>query len=184
MPESLSHVMGSAADPPEIPYAGKLWKVGAPDQAAKQRLEKLVQAASLEEVRRLKDVLPPAAYQEAFAEATRSLPDYRTWGAGWQRLVNDPAHAHLFLLSLLRGPQPWAAEGDARGMSRDAAEEVRAALALVTPGFFETLLADALDRLPPGEQREAVAAETGRLLAQLRQPPAPPTPTPPTPSTS
>lgn len=185
MSESLTQMLGGAAAPPEVPYAGRLWKVGAPDQQAKQRLERLVKAAALEEVRQLKGVLPPAAYQEAFAEATRSLPDYRTWGPGWQRVVNDPSNAHLFLLSLLQGPQPWATEADARGMARDVPEEVRAALAQVTPGFFRTLLADLLDGLPPGERRDEAVRLGNEMLAQSLPPPppGPPTPTPPTPST-
>ncbi len=158
---------------PEIVVSGKPWKVGHPTQAAKARLEKLAARVALDEVRRLKDVLDPAAYSETFSEATRSLPEYRTWRPGWQRVVFDPANVHLFLLSLVQEHHPNATETDIIALSRAAPEEVTAALAQVIPDFFRLLLAG-LEMTP--DQRAAVEAELAKFRARLV--PTPPTASP------
>lgn len=165
-------VLGAAGAAPEIRSGGKTYTVAHPTQRAKARLEKIVKAAALNEVRELKGVLDPAAYQEAFAEAVKSLPDYKTWGPGWQRVVFNPANGHLHLWSLLQEHHPDADEALALELSRGAPEEVAAALAQTLPDFFQMLLAEVEDKLPP-----ETAAEVRGALAELRTRLAP---TPPT----
>ena len=142
---------------------GRVWKVGAPDQAAKRRLEQLAAAVALNEVRDLRGVLDPAAYQEAFSEVTRNLKSYRTWQPGWQSVVMSPAGQHLFLLSLIQGPHPDATEDDVLGIFAEAPEEVAAALAQVLPDFFTLLTVPLRHLLNPGQLARVEAA-----LAELR----------------
>lgn len=175
----VGQMLGSAGTPAEIVVGKTKWLVGHPDQAAKARLEKLVAKAALDEVRRLKDVLDPGTYREAFAEAVATLKDYRTWRPGWQRIVFDPAYFHLYLWSLLQEHQPQASEDDVREICERAPEEVRAAVAEVMPGFFRMLLAD-LEGHAPEETLRQVAAGLDKTFAAMRERP---TPTPATSST-
>lgn len=156
----LGVMLGKGA---EIVCGGKAWKVGAPDQFAKERLEKLAAKVALEEVRRLKGTLDHAAYQEAFGEVVRDLKGYRTWQPGWQAVVMAPAGQHLFLLSLIQGPHPDATEEDVLGLFRDAPEEVAAAYAQVLPDFFTLLVAPLRQLLSPADVAKVEAA-----LAALR----------------
>jgi hypothetical protein len=185
---SVAATTGTPDGCPDIRWRGRNWRVGRPTQDAKARLEKLVAAVSLEEVRRLKDVLSPAAYQEAFKAAMAALPSYHTWQAGWQAVVFDSANAHLFLWSLLQEFHPQVSEAEVRGMLAEVSEEVEAALAQVIPDFFQMLVDDLVARMAAairqatpedaGRVEEAVAvarAEVDRLRVRL-------TPTSPTPS--
>jgi len=155
------------AAPVEIKVGRTVWTVSPPDQDAKARLEKLAARAALEEVRRLKGTLDADAYAEAFRAAMDALPSYRTWGAGWQRVVFDPANAHLFLWSLLQAAHPDATEEDVAKLHADAPEEVAAAYAQLLPDFFRLLLAPVLPRLDPEARRqvEAAVADLHRRLA-------------------
>jgi hypothetical protein len=140
--------------------SGKKWKVGAPDQFAKWRLEKLAAKVAFDEVRRLKDVLDPATYAEAFGEVTRNLKSYRTWQPGWQSVVMSPANQHLVLLSLM----PDATEADVLSIFAEAPEEVAAALAQVLPDFFTLLVEPLTAHLSPTE-----LATVNGALASLRE---------------
>jgi hypothetical protein len=166
-------MLGAAGPCPEFTHAGKRWTVGHPTQAAKARLENLAGKVALDEVRRMKDVLDPAAYQETFAEVTRSLKDYRTWKPGWQRVVFDPEYAHLFFMSLLQEKHPGVTEGEVLELCAGAPEEVQAALAQVLPDFFQMLLDGIADRLTP-EARAEVAGAVAKVRAALA-PRVPPT---------
>lgn len=158
---------------PEIPFGGRLYKVGRPDQDAKARLEKLVKRVVIDDVRVLRDALDPAAYRELFDAKTANLRQYDTWRAGWQAVVFDPANAHLFLWSLLQSHQPAVAEADVKALAAGAPEEVQFALAQVMPDFFRETLAG-VEMTP--DQRAAVEAAINVFRARL-------TPTRATPST-
>ena len=81
--------------------------------------------------------------------------DYKTFGAGWQRIIQHPGNAHLFLLSLLREHHPEATELDSQTLAMQAQELVAAALVRVVPRFFAILL----DGLPlPTDQRAQIQA--------------------------
>ena len=147
----------------EIVCGGRTWKVGAPDQDAKARLERLAAKSALDGVRELKGTLDPAAYQEVFGEVTRNLKNYKTWQPGWQAVVMSPAGHHLFLLSLIQGPHPDATEDDVLAVFAQAPEEVAAALARVLPDFFTLLTAPLRRHLRPAELAKVDAA-----LAELR----------------
>lgn len=151
-------LLGSAGPCPEFTALGKKWTVAHPTQDAKARLEKLAAKVALDEVRRMKDVLDPQAYQEAFTEVTRSLKDFRTWKSGWQKIVFDPEYAHLFFWSLLQEKHPDATEAEVLALCQKAPEEVQAALAQVLPDFFQLLLNGIADRLTPDGKRLAQAA--------------------------
>lgn len=168
----VQQILGSSGASPEIHLDGKAWKIGWPTQRAKAALEELAAAKAVAEVRALKGALPPDAYAEMFAELTASISagDYRTWRAGWQRQIIGGGNSQLFLLSLLRENHPTATEADAVRLAREAAEEVAAALARVTPGFFDVLLAGLnLTADQQAKTRELVAEAVARLL------PTPPT---------
>ena len=170
---SVQTMLGAAGACPEIPLAGELWRVGHPTQRAKAVLEELAAAKAVAEVRALKGVVPADAYQEAFAETVAQVQAgaFRTWGAGWQKIVLSGGNAHLFLLSLLRENHPRATEDDARALAAGEPELVAAALARVVPGFFSLLLAG----LPlTADQRAGVAAAMAAAF------PAPPPPSPAT----
>lgn len=155
-------MLGAAGPCPEIPFGGKVWKVGHPTQRAKAELEKLAVAAALDEVRALKGVVPTDAYREMFAEVTSQITnrEFRTWGPAWQRAVFAPANAHLFLCSLLRECHPQATPADALALAQGCPEEVAAALAQVVPNFLRVLL-EGLPLTP--EQREKAEAAMGAL---------------------
>lgn len=147
----------------EIVCGKKTWKVSPPDQDAKARLEKLAARTAIEEVRRLKDVLDPEAYQETFTQVTKTLSQYQTWRAGWQRVVFDPANAHLFLWSLLQANHPHCSEADVMKLISESPEEVAAAYAQILPGFFQMLLEPVLPNLePPDRERVTTALEEMR----------------------
>lgn len=154
----VTGILGASGACPEIAHGKRRWKVGHPTQAAKSRLEKLAAKVSLDEVRRLKDALDPAAYQEAFSEAVKSLKNYRTWRPGWQAVVFDPANSHLYLWSLIQEHHPDATEEDVLAVCRDAPEEVVAAMAQVLPDFFHLLLSDVKPHLSPEAFAKAEAA--------------------------
>ena len=153
----------------ELRALGRTWHISAPNQNAKQRLEKLAARTALENVRQLKDVLDPAAYKETFDTVTSGLGNYRTWRPGWQAVVFDPANAHLFLLSLLHEQHPDIAEADVMAIATDAPEEVAAALAQVLPDFFQLLLEPVRANLSPADLEKIMAAlaELPRRLAPL-----------------
>ena len=169
-------VLGAAGACPEILCGGKLWRVGHPTQAAKSRLEDFAAATAIAEVRALKTVLPPDAYADAWKDTLADVQakQFRTWGAGWRRVVFDPQNFHLFFLTLLRENHPEATEADAKALLADEPELVAAALARVVPDFFTVLLVGVRLTL---DQQAAVAAAIARLLATL----SPPQPSPPTP---
>jgi hypothetical protein len=156
----------------ELHALGRTWKVSAPDQNAKERLEKLAAATALEEVRRLKGMLDAAAYQEAFDRVTQNLRNYRTWKPGWQSVVFDPENAHLFLWSLLKGNHPDIDGDTVLAVFTDAPEEVAAAYAQILPDFFTMLLEPLAGRLTP-ELRAEVDAALARMVESLRRKPTP-----------
>lgn len=167
----VQQILGAAGACPEIVHGKRRWKVGHPTQAAKARLEKLAAKVALDEVRRLKDTLDPAAYQEAFGEAVKSLKNYRTWRPGWQAVVFDPANSHLYLWSLIQEHHPDASEEDVLAICRDAPEEVVAAMAQVLPDFFRLLLSEIRPHLSP-EAFAAAEATVGQMRARLEPTPA------------
>lgn len=175
MPDSQQSSLGSAGACPEIVFQGKTWRIGHPTQRAKSALEELATAKAVAEVRALKTIVPADAYGELFSElATRvSAGDYRTWGAGWQRIIFTPANAYMFLLSLLRERHPDATEADAQALASNCREEVELALARVVPDFF-TMLVDC-QRDMTAEQKATVMAALRPLFAKLA-PQATPTP--------
>lgn len=150
----------------EIHAPGRVWKVSAPDQRAKRRLESLVKKVVIDEAREMKGVLGPEAYHELFESKTRQLRDYETWRPGWMAVVFDPGYAHLFLWSLLHPAHPDATEEDVRAIFADAPEEVAAAYAQILPDFFTMLLAPVRSRIPPellAKFEGAVAEAVSRL---------------------
>ena len=157
--QSVGVMLGKGAT---FPALGKTWKISAPDQNAKDRLEKLVVRVALDEVRRLKGALEPAAYQEAFSDVTRRLKEYRTWGTGWQTIVFDAANAHLYLWSLLQESHPEIDGETVLAICEDAPEEVAAVFVQVMPDFFTMLLAPVRNRIPPGK-----LAELDQLIARM-----------------
>lgn len=180
----IQTMLGAAGACPEIPFKGKLWRIGHPTQRSKSTLEELAAAKASSEIRALKNVLPAEAYKEHFRELNSSLAagDYRTWRSGWQSVVLNAEGAHLFLLALLRENHPNATEREALALCLGEPELVGAALTRVVPGFFDLLMED----LPiEGQQRteceaiikEAVAGLTARSKEKSPTSNPPPSPT-------
>lgn len=157
---------------PEIPYGGKVWRVGHPTQSAKKTLEALAVASAAGELRELRGAVPPDAYKEMFDTFTAKVAakSYRTWGPGWREVVFGESGAHLFLLSLLRENHPEATEADVLALAEHRPEDVRLAVAEVVPNFVLLLLNDLKGVTP--EQREQIRGLVADRLAP------PPTPTP------
>lgn len=168
----MASSLGAAGACPEISFQGKTWKVGHPTGRARSVLEELAVAKATAEVRSLKTALPPDAYAEMFTELCGriSAGDYRTWGAGWQRIIFGTQNSHLFLLSLLRENHPEATEADAKAIGFGCPEEVQLALARVVPDFFALLL-QGLPLSP--EQKAQMEGLVAEVVARLKAPSAP-----------
>lgn len=165
---------------PEIPHGGTVWKLGRPDQDARARLEKLAIKVAVDQVRALKGVLDPGAYQELFGDVTRNLGRYATWRDRWQEVVFDPANGHLFLWSLLQAHHPAVTAEQVLRLIAEAPEEAELALAQVLPDFFQVLLSAALELVPAADRAGAERVAAGALAA-LRARPTRTRPSAPTP---
>ena len=163
----VTTMLGNSGACPEIVVDGKTWRIGHPTQRAKAELERLAVAMAVAEIRALKEMLPADAYQETFRELTDSIAakHYRTWGAGWQRVVWGPQSAHLFLLSLMREHHPQATELDAQTIAAAEPEQVIAALVQVVPNFVALLLADRPEVTP--EQRTQIVGVVEEAVKRL-----------------
>jgi len=156
----------------ELHALGKVWKVSAPDQNAKGRLEKIAAAHAIQAVRRLKSYLDADAYKEAFAEVTTGVENYATWRPGWQTVVFG--NPHLFLWSLLLANHEGLSEDTVLRIFAESPEEVAAAYAQVMPDFFDLLLAPVRGEIPPdmlAKYKAACAETTGRLSALAKRTP-------------
>lgn len=179
----MTTFLGAAGACPEIPVNGRVWRLGHPTQRAKAELEKLAVQQATDRVLELRPALDPPAYAAVFAGLMSQIQrgHFKTWGAGWQEVVFDPANAHLFLLSLLRECHPEATADDVAALAEAEPDRVQAALAQVVPGFFEVTLAGM--RLTP-DQRAAAVAAIGQVREALRPAPPPPTPATDSPASS
>jgi len=162
---TVQQFLGDSGVCPEIPHAGRAWKIGHPTQRAKACLEELVAAQALAEVKALAGVLGPEDYAAELADVRSAIraKQHRTWGALWTAAVNGPEGPTLFLLSLLRERHPEATADEAADLAAGCPDEVAAALDRVVPPFFGLLVA-AKRELPPAE-RERLTAE---LVARFR----------------
>lgn len=170
-PAGVTALLGAAGACPVIRHEGKDYTIGHPTQAAKARLELLVAAQAVNEVRELKSVLDPDAYTELFTETAEKVRgrSFKTWGADWQKVVLDPQNAHLFLLSLMRGAHPDLSEQTVRQMMDAQPEECALALGQVVPDFFAMLLADR-PLTPEGRAKANAALEQVRTKLTSRTP--------------
>lgn len=159
-PASTQDALGSAGACPEVRWGDKTYRVGFPTQRAKARLEALVAAQAVAEVRALRDSLDPAAYAEMFEavnDAVRTR-QHRTGGRMWQRALAEPGGVLLFPLALFREHHPDMTPEELRALMIAEPEQVRAALLQVVPGFFRAV----------GEEIGATPAAVEALIAQWR----------------
>lgn len=158
VPQSVGVMLGKGAT---LNALGKVWRVSAPDQNAKDRLEKLAMAFALLDVEKLEGTLPPASYDKAYGRALKSLSEYRTWGPGWQSVVFG--RAHYFLWSLLQEAHPFVTEGEVKDIMAESPEGVAAAYAQVMPDFFRVLVEEGVKDVPKKHRAEARA----KLMTEL-----------------
>ncbi len=165
----LQNILGDAGACPEITHKGKAWKLGHPTQRAKAALEELVTSAAVREVTAMKSYLPAGDYRELLAELQGAISagSYRTWGAGWQRVIGGTDGSVMFLLSLLRERQPEAALADAWALATDCADEIGLGMVRVVPGFFALLVEAYPVPLPPEKKAELVATATEMMLGKF-----------------
>lgn len=169
--ESLQSALGASGSEgglPEIHYKGKVWRVGHPTQSAKKTLEALVVASAWAEVRELKEVLPPDSYKELADTMVAKIASkhYKTWGGGWQEVALGSQGAPLFFLSLLRELHPNATLTDAITLTTDCSDEVKIALAEVTPRFLELLVDELKERGVSKEKRDELKKQITEKLAE------------------
>lgn len=161
--------LGDAGPCPKITFQGKTWTIGHPTQIAKVELELLVievAQANIDAFKRRN----PAKYEEKCKLLDLQIEGghHKTGGELWAIVNNGPDGQPLFLASLLKEKHPEVTLDDARGMFRREQRQVRRALALVVPAFFE-ILADDLPLTP--EDREAKRAEmAAEFLTALAEP--------------
>lgn len=165
---SVGSLLGEAGGCPVVEWNGRKWKIAHPVQKAKAQLEKVLAARHLAAVAELKDALPPASYEAAWAEAVRLVGTghFRTFRRGWQQEMTGGASSLLLLLGLLRCHQDDATEADAAGLLAERPEETVAALVQVFPALFASLAGDL--PLPPAKRTQAAAEMAERAAAVLR----------------
>jgi hypothetical protein len=151
-PPSVQEALGTAGCPAEIHHGPRVYKVGHPDQRAKARLEQLVAQHARREVLELGGTA--AEWLDRVEQGA-----YRTRGPGWLHVVQSPAGAVLFLLSLMREHHPDMTADEVTAVASAEPEQVKAALGVVAGPFFELVLAD----LSP-DQRAAAVAEAMRTF--------------------
>ncbi len=154
---SVMESLGDAGACPEIDLNGKLWTIGHPTQRAKAELEKLAVQQATREILDARPLIGDVAYQEAMTSHRRGMAakEYKTFGAGWQAVIQGPDGHVLFLLALLRERHPEANEGIARELISTRGDEVAVALMQVAPPFCEMLVRDMT--ATPEEKAEALA---------------------------
>lgn len=165
----IGPALGDAGPCPVIQFNNKKWVVGHPTQVAKLELEYLVieVAQANIDVFKRRD---PAKYEEKCKLLDLQIEGghHKTGGELWAIANNGPDGQPLFLASLLKEKHPEVTLDDARAMFRREQRQVRRALALVVPAFFE-ILADDLPLTP--EDREAKRAEmAAEFLAAMAEP--------------
>lgn len=172
VPPSVGDVVGS--DCPVIQHGEKLWKIGHPTQAAKDRLEKLVVADAWENVTAARLGIPDVDDEAArsFHEAVRNR-EYRTGGKMWAAAFSRPDGQVKFYLSLIREHHPEATEADVMRLMADKPDEFLTAIELVTPRFF-FVAAEAM-KLPP-DKAKAWAEKLGAEFVQKIRDARPTTP--------
>lgn len=165
----IGPAIGDAGPCPKIVFNGKTWTIGHPTQVAKVELELLVIDVAQANIDAFKRRDP------AKHEAKSKLLDlqiegghHKTGGELWATVNNGPDGQPLFLASLLKENHPEITLADAKAMFRQEQRQVRRALALTVPSFFE-ILANDLPLTP--EDRAAKRAElTAEFLAAMAEP--------------
>lgn len=152
---AMGDVLGNAGTPITITADGQIYKLAYPTPAAIDRIEKMIAAVFVAEVSSLADALPANEYADLRKDMREALAAraHRAGGSMWQRVMSEPHGATLYILSLFQHFHPTMTEADAIRIKRAASAEVDAALALVTPVFFD-LLADRMGATPEQAQKE------------------------------
>lgn len=172
---SVGDVLGAAGASPTIPCNGKVWKLGHPTQAAKDRLEKLVVAEALENVKAAETgVLEiDKANRESLFAAIRQRK-FRTGGEEWVQTFSRPEGQVMFALSLLQEHHPDATAADVLELLTDAGDAFAAALLQVVPGFF--FIAAGAMGLPEKTRRQWARGMAEKFAAGLSPPSSSPPP--------
>lgn len=168
IPPAVGDVLGPAGACPEILHNGKTWKIGHPDQAAKDRLEKLVVADAWNNVKAalLGDPEHDEELKASYQESVRNR-EYRTGGKLWARAFSRTDGQVLFYLSLIQAHHPEATSQDVVSLMADKPDEFLTAIELVTPRFF-FVAAEAMG-LPPDKQQTWATEQAGKLLDAIRK---------------
>lgn len=168
---SAGDVLGTAA--PTVTWRGQAYKLGRPDQAAKERFELLVWEAEKAALRAEKEA--GLATADEYAAARRALGaafdrrEYRQGGDLWRKYVMGGAEAEagvvLFVLSLLQAHHPDLRYADVRAMGDEAGDDMLLALQYAVPPFFGW--AGEAMRLPPQAMEAVLATAMAPIRARL-----------------
>lgn len=165
-PASVQDALGNAGTLPVVDWKGTKYQLSFPDQKAKTALEELVAQQAVNECRKMKGVLDPAAYAELWNETVTAIQtrQHRTLGPLWNKTVTagGVASASKIMWALFQLKHPTLTEADVVSMIREEPEQTTAALLRVIPSFFEMVGREA--GLPP----EAIADLTSQLKETLR----------------
>lgn len=168
IPPAVGDVLGPAGACPEIVHNGKTWKIGHPDQAAKDRLEKLVVADAWANVKAalIGDDEHDAELKASYQESVRNR-EYRTGGKLWAKAFGRVDGQVLFYLSLIQANHPDATSQDVLSLMADKPDEFLTAIELVTPRFF--FVAAAAMGLPPDKQATWAMDQAAKFLDAIRK---------------
>jgi hypothetical protein len=168
IPPSVGDVFGAAGACPEIRHGEKVWKVGHPTQAAKDRLEKLVVADAWANIKAAAIGIPEVDDEAVrlFHEAVRNR-EYRTGGKMWSAAFGRLDGNIKFYLSLIQEHHPEATEADVLELMSEKPDEFLTAMELVTPRFF-FVAAEAMG-LPPDKGRKWATERAAEFLDALKK---------------
>lgn len=147
-------------DCPRITVDGIEWKVGWPTKRAKKRLEQMVAGKAITEVDSLKDMLSAELYRKKSDDVLSLVTagEHRVGGQLWNRVMASESGATLYLLSLLRENHPDATEEQTYRLMLHSPEQVRVAIALVTPNFYRLI----------GEEKGLTPDQQAQLMKQAQ----------------
>lgn len=162
-PPSVQQMLG---EPSDVPFDGKVYKLGPPNQRAKAILEELVAQHTVEAITKLKGVLPPGQYRELFDSLTGKLAanKHATGGELWGETLSTAGGSILFTLSLFRVNHSTMTVAECETVAAGADDVLAAALVRQVPGFFDV----AFPNLPP-EVRKAQAAVMAAEMEKARR---------------
>lgn len=156
-------MLGQHGACPVVTWKKQEYKIGFNTQSAKARFEELVRSHVVRQAIQTKREIGGVDGDEAYAVVQDKLDrgHYRTLNPGWLAVLDSPDGAVLFLQSLLQAAHPDMNRDDVAALAHDEPEQVRAALVVAAPSFFDAVLASVN---APADVKARVRAEIATAL--------------------